>query len=212
MAMTTTTRTSQPPAEAIVIGGSAGALEALSTILPALSPTLEVPVALVLHLAGDKPSYLAQVLSARCTLAVREVEDKSPILPRTIHVAPPGYHLLVERGGHFALSVDPPVHFCRPAIDVLFESAADAYQARLVAVLLTGANEDGALGMARVKERGGTTIVQSPAEAQVRTMPEAALRLGVADHVLPVAGIAPLLNSLSADPARTPSRPSLEPA
>jgi two-component system chemotaxis response regulator CheB len=209
---TMTTQASGPKAEAIVIGGSAGALEALSVILPALSPALEPPIALVLHLAGDKPSYLAEVLSARSPLAVREVEDKSPILPRTIHVAPPGYHLLVERSGHFALSVDEPVLFCRPAIDVLFESAADVYRSRLVAVLLTGANEDGARGLARVKARGGTTIVQSPDEAQVRTMPEAALRLGAADHVLGLGGIAPLLNSLGVDTARASSRPFLEPA
>src|SRR5690348_5872970 len=142
--MTTTRAESIRRAEAVVLRGSAGALEALGIILPALAEDFEPPLVIVLHLAADKPSYLAKLLADRCRLAVREVEDKSPVLPHTVHVAPPGYHVLIERHRHFALSVDEPVHFSRPAIDVLFESAAEVYGPALAGVLLTGANEDGA--------------------------------------------------------------------
>lgn len=179
--------------EAIVAGGSAGALEALVTILPALPAGFPIPVALVLHVLPGKPSYLADVLSARCSLAVKEAEDKEPIQPATIYLAPPNYHLLIEKNRSFSLSVDEPVHFSRPAIDVLFETAADAYGDTLAAVLLTGANEDGARGLARIKEVGGTTVVQSPETAFVRTMPDAALRLAEPDKVLPPAQIGPFL-------------------
>ena len=126
-------------------------------------------------------------------------------------IPPPAVHIGLD-GFSLALSVDAPEHFCRPAIDVLFESAADVYRSRLVAVLLTGANEDGARGLAHVRARGGTTVVQSPDDAPVRTMPEAALRLGAAQHVLALAGIAPLLNRFGVDPSRAPSRPSPEQA
>jgi two-component system chemotaxis response regulator CheB len=182
--------------EAIVAGGSAGALEALLAILPALPAGFRIPIALVLHVLPDKPSHLATVLGAKCRLAVKEAEDKELIAPATIYVAPPNYHLLVEKSRCFSLSVDEPVHFSRPAIDVLFESAADAYGESLAAVLLTGANDDGARGLARIKERGGTTVVQSPDTALVRIMPDAALRLATPDRVLPPAAIGPFLARL----------------
>jgi two-component system chemotaxis response regulator CheB len=179
--------------EAIVVGGSAGALEALAAILPALPPGFSIPIAVVLHVPREKPSYLSEVLGATCALAVREAEDKEPIVGATIYLAPPNYHLLIEKQRCFSLSVDAPVHFSRPAIDVLFESAADAYGAALAGLLLTGANEDGARGLARIKKAGGTTLVQSPDTASVRTMPDAALRLARPDYVLPLPEIAALL-------------------
>lgn len=185
-------------AEAVVLGGSAGALEVLSALLPGLGPSFTAPLIVVLHQAPDRPSLLAQVLRTRCARPVREVEDKDPVTPGTVHLAPPGYHLLIERDRHFALSVDDPVHYSRPAIDVLFESAADVYGPGLVALLLTGANEDGARGLARVQQRGGLTAVQSPDEAQVRTMPEAALRLIRPDRVLRSEEMASFLNQLGA--------------
>lgn len=182
--------------EAIVAGGSAGALEALAAILPALPSGFSIPIALVLHLPPGKTSYLSNVLSARCALLVKEAEDKEPLAPATIYVASPNYHLLIEKKRCFSLSVDDPVHFSRPAIDVLFESAADAYGPALAGLLLSGANEDGARGLARIHEAGGTTLVQSPDTASVRTMPEAALRLTRVDHVLPLAEIGAFLARL----------------
>jgi two-component system chemotaxis response regulator CheB len=182
--------------EAIVAGGSAGALEVLVSVLPALPAGFRIPVALVLHLLPDKPSYLAEVLASRCSLAVKEAEDKEPLAPATIYLAPPNYHLLIEKDRSFSLSIDEPVHFSRPAIDVLFETAADAYGHALAAVLFTGANEDGARGLARIKKLGGMTLVQAPETAFVRTMPEAALRLAEPDRILPPAEIGPFLARL----------------
>lgn len=180
--------------EAIVIGGSAGALEALSVILPALPPDLALPIAIVIHLPPGKTSYLTEVLGARCALPVKEAEDKEPLAPGMVYTAPPNYHLLIEKQRLFSLSVDDPVHFSRPAIDVLFETAADAYGAALAGALLSGASEDGARGLARIKEKGGVTIVQSPDGAPSRTMPEAALRLARIDHVVPQGEIGIILS------------------
>jgi len=171
--------------EAIVAGGSAGALGVLGSVLPVLPAGFSIPVAVVLHVLPGKPSYLAGVLAARCSLAVKEAEDKELLTPGTIYLAPPNYHLLIEKDHSLSLSVDEPVHYSRPSIDVLFESAADAYGEALAAVLLTGANKDGARGLARIKAAGGTTVVQSPETALMRMMPDAALRLAQPDRVLP---------------------------
>lgn len=180
----------------IVIGGSAGAIEALGTILPALPETFGIPVVVVVHLPPTRPSIVASVLGARCALPAKEPDDKEPIAAGTLYVAPPNYHLLVERRRSFSLSVDDAVLFSRPSIDVLFESAAEAYGASVAGVLLTGANEDGAAGLARIKAAGGMAIVQSPTTAHVPTMPEAALRRIQADQVLPLGRIGPYLASL----------------
>jgi two-component system chemotaxis response regulator CheB len=173
-----------PATEAIVIGGSAGALEALTAILPALPKSYALPLLVVLHIPAHKPSYLTDVLGTHCALRVKEAEDKEDLAPGTVYVAPPDYHLLVEKRRHLSLSADEPVLFSRPAIDVLFESAADAYGPALAGVLLAGGNEDGARGLARIKRAGGTTIVQAPRTAAVRTMPDAALALAPIDHTL----------------------------
>lgn len=178
---------------AIVVGGSAGAFEPLTRMLAALPTSFTLPVVVVLHVAPAKPSLLASVFGAHCALQVTEVDDKAAIEAGHVYVAPPNYHLLVEKTGHFALSVDEPVHFSRPSIDVLFESAADVYRASLVGVLLSGANDDGGRGIARIKANGGTTIVQSLDSAHAQTMPAAALRLCEPDHILPAEDIGPLL-------------------
>jgi two-component system chemotaxis response regulator CheB len=181
--------------EAIVIGGSSGALDAIGAILVGLPEDFAIPIALVLHLPPDAPSHLAGVLAARSPLVAKEAEDKEPILRGHLYVAPPNYHLLVERDRTFSLSADDPVHFSRPAIDVLFESAAEAFGPSLTGVLLAGASEDGALGLSRIREAGGTTAVQAPRTAQVAVMPEAALRL--APHLsLTPAAIGPFLAAL----------------
>ncbi len=181
---------------AVVIGGSAGAFEPLTRILSALPRDFLLPVAIVLHVSPGRRSLLAQVLGPHCCLPVNEVDDKEAIEPGKVYVAPPNYHLLVEKTGRFSLSVDDRVHWSRPSIDVLFESAADVYKKALVGVLLSGANDDGAQGIARIKAAGGTTVVQSLASAQTGTMPEAALRLAQPDYVLPTAEIGPLLARL----------------
>ncbi|MBZ5709208.1 chemotaxis protein CheB [Nannocystis pusilla] len=184
--------------EMIVIGGSAGALDAVGALLSALPPAFALPVAVILHLPPTQPSRLVEVLGAKTRLVTREPDDKEPIVPGTIYVGPPNYHLLVERRRAFALSVDPPVLFSRPSIDVLFESAAEAYGPRLAGVVLSGASEDGARGLARVRRGGGLTLVESPATAAVPVMPRAALQLGPADHVAPAAALGPLLARLAA--------------
>ncbi|HCL87180.1 MAG TPA: chemotaxis protein CheB [Comamonadaceae bacterium] len=181
---------------AIVIGGSAGSLDALGLLLPALARQLDAAVVVALHLPREQPSLLCDIFRHRCPLDVREAQDKEPLAPATIFFAPPDYHLLVDAGPSLALSIDPPLHFSRPSIDVLFESAADVYGPALTALLLSGANADGARGLALVQRLGGTTLVQSPASASAAAMPEAALALLEPDYVLAPADMAPLLNQL----------------
>ncbi len=182
--------------DALVIGGSAGSIEALSVLLPALPADLRASVFIVLHLPRERPSLLCDIFQPRCAVPLREAQDKEPVEPGTVYFAPPDYHLLVDAGPSMALSVDDPVHFSRPSIDVLFESAADVYGPQLLAVLLSGANQDGADGMAAVQRAGGVTVVQHPSSAQMTAMPEAALALLEPDHVLPPAQIASLINPL----------------
>ena len=188
----------QDQGKAIVIGGSSGALDALGLILPALPRGFLLPLALVLHVPAGKPNGLVDLFRATTALSVKEAEDKEPLAAGTLYVAPPSYHLLLERGGHFSLSIDQPVHFSRPAIDVLFESAADAYGAALAGILLSGANEDGAHGLARILAAGGSTVVQDPETAMARQMPDFALR-GGKHQVLPPREIAPYLMRFAAD-------------
>ena len=162
-------------AKAVVIGASAGAVEALSTILPLLPANYELPVMIVVHVPANKGSVLADLFATKCALTVCEAQDKQPIAAGTVYFAPADYHLLVEEDGLLSLSNEEPVHYSRPSIDVLFESAADAYGPHLIAVVLTGASQDGAKGLAAVAEAGGEIIVQDPRRAFARAMPEAAL-------------------------------------
>jgi two-component system chemotaxis response regulator CheB len=163
------------PAKAVVIGTSAGALEALSAILPALPADYALPIMIVVHVPPDKKSILAELFQAKCRIDVHEAEDKEPISGGTAYFAPPDYHLLVEADKSLSLSVDEPVLYSRPSVDVLFESAADAYGPDLIAIVLSGANQDGAKGLKAVAEAGGTAIVQNPAGAYASAMPEAAI-------------------------------------
>ncbi|MFJ4458208.1 chemotaxis protein CheB [Pseudomonas sp. NPDC089392] len=181
---------------AVVIGASAGGVTALFTVLGALPAGFAIPVVCVLHLPDDRHSQLAEVLQRRLHRPVHEARDKEPLRAGQVYVAGPGYHLSVERDLTLSLSQEPPVHFSRPAIDYLFMSAADAYGAGLLGVLLTGANEDGAEGLAYIKHNGGRTVVQDPRDAQVALMPEAALALHQPDHILSLSGIEQLLAAL----------------
>lgn len=181
---------------AVVIGASAGGVTALFKVLGALPASFSQPVMCVLHLPDDRHSQLAEVLQRRLQRPVHEACDKESIAPGQIYVAGPGYHLSVEHDLSLSLSQEEPVHFSRPAIDFLFHSAADAYGTGLLGILLTGANEDGAQGLAYIHKSGGRTIVQDPRDAQVALMPEAALALHRPDHILSLDGIGQLLATL----------------
>jgi two-component system chemotaxis response regulator CheB len=183
--------------DCIVIGCSAGGVEALAELLPALPVTFRPSVFIVLHLPRERPSLLVEIFEKRCARPVREADDKEPIEPGTIYFAPPDYHMLVEKDGQIALSADEPVHFSRPSIDVLFESAADVYGERLLGIILTGGNEDGAVGLQAVHRAGGVTVVQQPDSAKVPLMVVSALQRGPADFVLSLPEIAQLLGALA---------------
>lgn len=184
------------PVDAVVVGGSAGALEALQEILPALPPRFGAAVVVVVHMQRHRPSLLQEVFAPRCALPVREAQHGTLLEPGVIVFAPPDYHLLVDAGPRLCLSVDAPVHFSRPAIDVLFESAADQFGERLVGMLLSGANADGAAGLAAIGRLGGATMVQAPASAQAEAMPLAGLAAWDADHVLAPDALAATLCNL----------------
>lgn len=164
-----------PRFEAVVMGASAGAIEAMLTILPSLPANYPLPLLVVIHIPPDRKSMIAELFQSRCKLRVKEVEDTELIEPGTVYIAPPDYHVLVEPDHRLSLSSEEPVLYSRPSIDVLFESAADVYGTGLLAVILTGANSDGALGSRAVKAAGGTVIIQDPETAYSSAMPKAAL-------------------------------------
>jgi len=196
------------PVDAIVVGASAGGVEALSHLLPALSASYRGSVFVVLHVPKGRPSLLVDIFAPRCPLPVREAEDKEQVAAGTIYFAPPDYHLLVDEGPSLALSADEPVNFSRPSIDVLFESAADVYGRRLMGVVLTGASQEGAAGLGAVHTKGGLMCVQDPAAAYAPLMTEAAIRRGPVDHVLPLPALADLLRQVtSAQPVTGEARP-----
>jgi two-component system chemotaxis response regulator CheB len=171
--------------EAIVIGGSAGGLDALLSIVPALPDQVSCPIVIVLHLPPAQPNLVPEILSRVCARAVHEAEDKMPLRNQTIYVAAPNYHLLIEKNRSLSLSIDEPVHHSRPAIDVLFESAADAYGPAVAGLVLSGANQDGAEGLCQIRQAGGVAIVQAPATASSPMMPETAIRrVGPSAHVV----------------------------
>lgn len=184
--------------DAIVVGASAGGVDALMSLLPTLSAAFRLPIVIVLHLPRDRPSLLARIFLQKCALRVCEAVDKEPVRPGTVYFAPPDYHLLIDEGPCLALSADELVNYSRPSIDVLFESAADAYGARLLAIILSGANEDGTAGLAAVHAAGGITIVQQPDSAQVKQMVVSALNRNPASYVLDLAGISGVLRTLDA--------------
>ena len=163
------------PIEAIVIGVSAGAVDALGTILPRLPADYPVPVIVVVHLPADRKSVLAQLFQAKCEVEVHEVDDKESLKGGCVYFAPPDYHVLIEDDRRVSLSSEELVHYSRPSIDVLFESAADVYGPAVAGVVLTGASADGAKGLAAIHAAGGMCLVQHPQQANSRTMPEAAL-------------------------------------
>ena len=191
------------PVEAVVIGASAGGVHALLALLSGLPTHFSLPIIAVLHLPKERDSRLADVFQQRLSMSVREAADKEAIAPSTLYFAGSGYHLSIETDRTFSLSCEDPVNYSRPSIDVLMESAADAYGSSLAGILLTGANVDGAVGLARIQQRGGMTVVQDPKEAQVATMPEAAIRYRLPSLILTLDGIRQLLIQLDHNHART---------
>lgn len=184
--------------ELIVIGGSAGGVDALIRLLPQLPSSLQAAVVCILHIPGDRESHLPELFAERLVLPVREACDKESIAPGTVYFAGAGYHLSIERDRTFSLSGEALVNFSRPSIDVLMESAADSYGAALAGILLTGANADGAQGMHAIHANGGLTIVQDPLDAQQETMPTEAIRRCQPHLVLPLRAIGELLPLLEA--------------
>lgn len=181
--------------ELVVVGTSLGGLRALEELLSGLPPDFPLPIAIVQHRGAGSSYMLRDILQTWSALPVEEAEDKMMIAAGHIYLAPAGYHLLVDEDS-FSLSTAAPIQYSRPSIDVLFESAAQSYGSQVIGVVLTGANRDGAVGSARIKEQGGCIVVQEPATAESRIMPEATISAVAVDHILPLSQIAAFLTRL----------------
>jgi two-component system chemotaxis response regulator CheB len=183
--------------EAVVIGVSAGGLMALSGILKALPGNYPLPLIVIQHRSKDERTLLEEILQAKCAISIRQADEKEKVEGGNVYFAPPDYHLLIERDRTFSLTCDEPVNFSRPSIDLLFETASEVYEEKLVGVILTGANSDGAAGIRAVKERGGLTIAQDPATSLFPDMPRAAIETGSVQHILTAPAIKELLLDLA---------------
>lgn len=182
--------------KAVVIGASAGGLGAIKTIVSVLPADFQLPIAVVQHLSPLTDNYWITIVDKCSALAVKEADEKESIRSGVVYIAPPNYHMLIERDETISLNVDMKVNYARPAIDPLFESAADAYREHLIGIVLTGSNSDGALGLRRIKEYGGLAIVQAPETAESSYMPMAAIEAVEVDYILPLEEIADLLISI----------------
>lgn len=186
----------------VVVGTSWGGLEALRVLVSGLPPEFDIPMTVVQHRHRDSDEMLARFLQSHTRLRVCEVEDKQPVETGTVYLAPANYHLLVERG-HFSLSVEAPVRYSRPSIDVSMTSAADAYGHRAVGVILTGSNADGARGLRHIADRGGLTVIQDPKSAEAPAMPEAAMSAVPTARVFTLDRVAAFLGALPTQHARS---------
>jgi two-component system, chemotaxis family, protein-glutamate methylesterase/glutaminase len=193
------------PYSIITVGTSWGGLAALTRMLGDFPEDFTVPIVVVQHRSKESERLLSQLLQDATSLRVCEIEDKDPLCPGTVHLAPSNYHVMVE-AGYLSLTIEEPVRFSRPSIDVLFTSAGDAYRSEAIGVVLTGANEDGSRGLAHIAKRGGRALVQDPKTAEIPIMPEAAVRAVPNAEVLPLEAIAPRLISLSREGAAKPRR------
>lgn len=183
--------------KAFIIGGSAGSLEVLLKVLPALDPSLSFPIVIVIHRKHGADSLLPGLLSSRTAMPVKEADEKEMMVPGTIYIAPSDYHLLIEMDCTFSLDYSEKVNYSRPAIDVTFQTAAEAFKGELVCLLLSGSNADGVNGLATVKQWGGIAVIQDPDSAQVAYMPEQARKNVVIDRILRIEEIAAFINLLS---------------
>lgn len=170
--------------ELIVIGTSAGGVDILKKIAPAFSKSGRLKVAIVIHISPDGPNLIPSLMGDNCALKVKEAEPGEPMENDTVYIAPPDYHLCVEPNHILTLSSEEPLNFSRPSIDVLFDSAAYAYGNKVLGILLTGANNDGAEGMKKIQKMGGMTIVQKPSDAEWNVMPKAAIDMMKPDYIL----------------------------
>ncbi|MGR3180063.1 MAG: chemotaxis protein CheB [Candidatus Anammoxibacter sp.] len=182
---------------AVVIGVSAGGLDALSNILPSLPLNCSYAVIIVQHMHPESGGYLSTILDKQCPLTVKEADEKEVIKPGIVYIAPPNYHLLIENDMTFSFSIEGPVNFSRPSIDVLFECAAETYRESLLGIVLTGANKDGSSGLKKIKEMGGIAVVQDPLTAEADSMPKAAINATKVDHILPLDQIGLFLANLN---------------
>jgi two-component system chemotaxis response regulator CheB len=190
----------------VVIGASVGGLEAIARLLGQLPPDFPLPIAIAQHRAPAPPEGdLADIWQRSTRLRVGDAEDKSPIEPGRVYIAPADYHLLVESRELFALSIDPPVLYARPSIDVLFSTAAEAFGARVIGIVLTGASADGSQGLKAIRDKGGCALVQEPATAECEVMPRAAVDATAVNHVMAVEEIGRIVVAL-AGPAGGPRR------
>lgn len=186
------------PYEIIVVGVSLGGFKALQMILGGLPSNFKIPMVIVQHRNMESGSSLVRLLQKYCALTICEPDDKEPILSSHVYLAPPGYHLMVEKAA-FSLSTDGPVCYATPSIDVLFESAADSFGSRTIGVILSGANDDGARGLSKIKASGGHVLAQDPATAECPTMPQAAISRGIVDKILPLTEIAAYLTTFNTE-------------
>ncbi|WP_277110576.1 chemotaxis protein CheB [Chryseobacterium taklimakanense] len=184
--------------EALIIGGSAGSLNVIISILPSIKSVLSFAIIVVLHRKAGK-DLLSELLASKTEMAVKEIDEKEKIKPSHIYIAPPNYHLLIEEDRTFSLDASEKVNFSRPAIDVTFQSAAEVFKSNLVCLLLSGANSDGTDGLIKVKKNGGTVLIQDPSTAVVNYMPQNAMDHVVADKVLKIDEMADYINRLTAD-------------
>jgi len=182
--------------EAIVIGVSAGGLHALSEILSALPPDFPIPVIIVQHRSRDEKTLLEEVLQSKCIIKIKQADEKEKIRGCVVYVAPPDYHLLIEKDGTFSLNYDAKLNFSRPSIDVLFETASEVYENKVVGIILTGASNDGAAGITAIKKRGGITIAQDPKNAEFPVMPQAAIDTGSVQYIFKLEEIKDYLLSI----------------
>lgn len=181
------------PFKAVVIGVSTGGVTALKRLLGALPVNFPIPILVTTHITPDSDDALAVLLDSLCAIRVKEADEHETITPGTVYLAPANYHLLIERSGNLSFSIDPPVNFARPSVDVLFESAAEVYGAAVIGIILTGAGFDGSRGLLKIKNNGGMAIVQDPVDAEMDSMPRSALKLLKADYVVQLSEIPALL-------------------
>jgi len=182
--------------QAIVIGTSAGGLYALSDLFKQLPANYPVPIIVVQHRSKDRQELLEEVLQSKCKIKIKQADEKERVAKGVVYIAPPDYHLLVESDLTFSLSSDEPVLYSRPSIDVLFESAAEVYKDKLIGIILTGANKDGASGISKIRKMGGLTIAQAPAEAQFPYMPDASIETKNIQHIWAISEIQSFLLNL----------------
>lgn len=183
----------------IVIGASAGGMDAIKTILMPLQKGFSASILIAQHLSPHSDNYMARYLNKVCKINVKEADEKEKVLPGTAYIAPSNYHLLVEKDETLSLTVDRKINYSRPAIDVLFDTAAEVYRGELIGIILTGASSDGSKGLKKIKDLGGITIVQDPSTAEVDFMPKAAIKITEVDYILSLNKISDKLIKLVGD-------------